>query len=141
MSQTKGRVMNDYESKVKDFHDAFDLGVALPFSAELLRLRKTLIHEEAQELFEELDRAVAEMQEKGVVSKETQMNLMKEMADLQYVLSGTAVVFGLPVERVFDRVHDSNMSKLDAEGKPLRREDGKILKGPLYHPPQLDDLL
>ncbi|MDF3025399.1 MAG: hypothetical protein K0R10_2760, partial [Alphaproteobacteria bacterium] len=45
------------------------------------------------------------------------------------------------IDKVFDRVHDSNMSKLGDDGKPIRREDGKVLKGPNYHPPELDDLL
>lgn len=133
--------MNDYEVKVKDFHASFDLGVGVPFSADMLKLRKTLIQEETQELFDEIDRAQQEIEEAGAVSKETQMNLLKELADLQYVLSGTAVVFDLPLAEVFSRVHESNMSKLDAEGKPQYRADGKILKGPLYHPPALEDLL
>lgn len=45
------------------------------------------------------------------------------------------------LKTAFERVHQSNMSKLDEDGKPIRREDGKVLKGPLYQPPYLDDLL
>lgn len=45
------------------------------------------------------------------------------------------------MEEAFKRVHASNMSKLDDNGKPIRREDGKIMKGPNYEPPYLDDLV
>ena len=50
-----------------------------------------------------------------------------------------AVSFNLPLEEAFLRVHDSNMSKL-VDGKPLKRADGKFLKGPNYQPPHLEDL-
>ena len=65
--------------------------------------------------------------------------LTKELADLLYVVYGAAVTFGLPLDVVFNRVHASNMSKL-LDGKPLKRQDGKVLKGPNYQPPKLDDL-
>lgn len=131
--------MNEYEQKTHDFHQATDGVLGKPLSAELLTLRKTLIAEEVKELFHEIDQAVAEMQ-KGTLKQETVANLLKEMADVQYVLSGMAVTMGLPMREVFARVHDSNMSKLDDNGLPIYREDGKILKGPRYAPPVLDDL-
>jgi predicted HAD superfamily Cof-like phosphohydrolase len=131
--------MNEYEKKVHDFHMATDGVADRPLSAELLLLRKTLISEEVKELFQEIDLAVAEMQ-KGSLKQETVGNLLKEMADVQYVLSGMAVTMGLPMQEVFKRVHDSNMSKLDENGRAIYREDGKILKGPRYAPPVLDDL-
>ena len=65
--------------------------------------------------------------------------LTKELSDLLYVVYGTALAFGLPLDPAFNRVHESNMSKL-VDGKPLYREDGKVLKGPNYQPPVLDDL-
>ena len=52
-----------------------------------------------------------------------------------------AVAFGLPLEVAFNRVHASNMSKLDDDGKPIYREDGKVMKGPNYKPPHLKDLV
>jgi predicted HAD superfamily Cof-like phosphohydrolase len=64
--------------------------------------------------------------------------LTKELADLLYIVYGTAVTFGLPLEEVFTEVHRSNMSKLGADGKPLYRADGKVLKGPNYQEPDLD---
>jgi len=77
----------------------------------------------------------------GVISPKTKERLLKEMDDLQYVLSGMAVVLGLPLQVAFTRVHQSNMSKLGADGKPVYRSDGKVLKGPNYTPPDLEDLV
>jgi predicted HAD superfamily Cof-like phosphohydrolase len=58
--------------------------------------------------------------------------LLKELADLRYVVEGAAVSFGLPFEEAFSEVHRSNMSKLGPDGQPMYREDGKVLKGPGY---------
>jgi len=132
--------MNSYERKVRDFHLAFDIGVDLPLTADLLAFRKKLIEEEVQELYAEIDRAMDECAARGSVSQKTLSDMLKEMADVQYILSGMAVTFGMPADAVFDRVHDSNMSKLGDDGKPVRRDDGKVMKGPNYHPPVLDDL-
>lgn len=96
-------------------------------------------------------------------------NLLKELCDLAYVAYGLALAYveaddfdkamamtmlaeqtlemGYPIfgqdimEEAFARVHRSNMSKLGDDGKPIRREDGKVLKGPNYQPPNFDDLL
>ena len=133
--------MNEYEVKVRDFHVATGSAVNVPFSAELLGLRSRLLAEQLKERQHEIARSIAERAAHGIVGRETKLNLLKEMADVQYVLSGMAVTFGLPLEHVFSRVHDSNLSKLGDDGKPVIREDGKILKGPRYHPPVLDDLV
>ena len=66
---------------------------------------------------------------------------LKELADLVYVVYGYANVKGWDLDEAVKRVHQSNMSKLDDEGKPIRREDGKILKGPHYKKPSLGDLI
>ena len=133
--------MNDYEKKVAQFHNAFGQTVGEPVTPELLALRKDLIAEEVRELFEEIDKSIALLRQNQIVPKEIYLNMLKEMADVQYVLSGMAVTFGMPLQKVFDRVHETNMSKLGRDGKPLMRADGKILKGPDYHPPTLDDLI
>lgn len=133
--------MNAYEEKVRDFHTAMGLAVDAPFSAELLAFRDRLLVEELAELQAEIARGIDEITQTGAVTHETRANLMKEMADVQYVLSGMAVTFGLPIDEVFSRVHESNLSKFGADGKPVLREDGKIMKGPNYHPPRLDDLV
>ena len=66
---------------------------------------------------------------------------LKELADLVYVCYQYAENMGWFLDEALDRVHKSNMSKLDKEGKPIYREDGKVLKGPNYQPPDLTDLI
>jgi len=63
------------------------------------------------------------------------------LADLDYVVQGSNLVFGLPAEALAAEVHRSNMSKLGADGLPIRREDGKIMKGPNYSPPDLAPII
>ena len=72
--------------------------------------------------------------------EESVENQLKELADLVYVAFQYAAAQGWELDEALDRVYHSNMSKL-VDGKPLRREDGKILKGPNYAPPYLEDLL
>ena len=66
---------------------------------------------------------------------------LKELADLVYVCYQYAANMSWDLERAMDRVHQSNMSKLDEDGNPIYREDGKVLKGPNYEPPDLNDLI
>jgi len=68
-------------------------------------------------------------------------NMIKELADLVYVVLGTFIAFGWDFDKAFDRVHESNMSKLGPDGKPVYREDGKVMKGPNYKPPYMGDLV
>ena len=71
-----------------------------------------------------------------------QAALLKELADLVYVCYGYADRFGWDLDEAFRRVHLSNMSKLDpVTGKPIFREDGKILKSSAYKEPNLGDLV
>ena len=65
---------------------------------------------------------------------------LKELADLVYVCYQYAENMGWFLDEALDRVHQSNMSKLGEDGKPIYREDGKVLKGPNYEPPNLEDL-
>ncbi|MBR56271.1 hypothetical protein CMK19_21180 [Candidatus Poribacteria bacterium] len=65
---------------------------------------------------------------------------LKELADLVYVCYQYAENMGWFLDEALDRVHQSNMSKLGEDGKPIYREDGKVLKGPNYKPPTLEDL-
>ena len=69
-----------------------------------------------------------------------QEECLKELADLVYVCYQYAENMGWFLDEALNRVHESNMSKLDADGKPIYREDGKVLKGPNYKPPDLSDL-
>ena len=67
---------------------------------------------------------------------------LKELADLVYVCYQYAANMNWFLDAALDRVHESNLSKLGEDGKPIRREkDGKVLKGPNYKPPDLSDLV
>lgn len=88
-----------------------------------------LISEESLEVSEELCR-----------ERFDKIALTKELCDLIYVCCYTANKFGLPVEEAFKRVHESNMSKLDDNGKPILNDVGKILKSNNYKPADLKDL-
>ena len=66
---------------------------------------------------------------------------LKELADLVYVCYQFAASQEWDLDEAMRRVHDSNMSKLDANGKPIYRADGKVLKGPAYKEPHLLDLI
>ena len=66
---------------------------------------------------------------------------LKELADLVYVCFQYAENLEWNLLEALSRVHESNMSKLDDNKQPIRREDGKVLKGPNYKPPFLDDLV
>ena len=68
-------------------------------------------------------------------------NCLKELADLVYVCYQYAANMGWDLDEAMHRVHESNMSKLGNDGKPIYRDDGKVLKGPDYQPPNLEDLV
>ena len=106
-----------------EFHSKFGVPKASP--AEGMTLRKLMISEEAKEVEE----------------AEEYAHLLKELADLVYVCYAMADVFDWDLDEAFRRVHESNMSKLDENGKPIYREDGKVLKGPNYKAPDLGDLV
>ena len=115
---------------------------------DVLRLRMSLLREELREVEEEagnIEDVIYQGVIEGEVSQEdlkrVKAALLKELCDLQYVLSGFVVTFGLPCDEAFKRVHESNMSKLGPDGKPIYREDGKVLKGPNYKKPDLSDLV
>ena len=66
---------------------------------------------------------------------------LKELADLVYVCYQYAANMGWNLDEALYRVHESNMSKLGEDGHPVKREDGKVLEGPNYKPPNLEDLI
>ena len=123
------------EDKVKEFHDTFGAAIDDEWTPDLLKLRRDLMQEEMEEVAWELYMV------SKVDTPAKRASLLKELADLQYVLSGTAVALGLDLEEAFNRVHESNMSKAGEDGKAVFRPDGKILKGPNYKEPDLKDLV
>jgi predicted HAD superfamily Cof-like phosphohydrolase len=76
-------------------------------------------------------------------SKNNPVEIADALGDMLYILLGTAIEHGMQdyLADVFKEIHRSNMSKMDENGKPIRREDGKILKGPNYHKPNLNEIL
>ena len=90
-------------------------------------MQRNLISEEYQEF-------ITATEEEGLEEQ------LKELSDLVYVCFQYAAARGWELDEALDRVYQSNLSKL-VDGKPLRREDGKVLKGPNYKPPYLEDLL
>lgn len=123
---------------VEEFHEVYGVPINQPINKhdwQFIKLRCKLHTEECRELNDELW--------DGINHEKISPNLLKESADLLYVLLGTLVALGVAdkLEEAFERVHLSNMSKLDENGHPIRREDGKVLKGPNYAPPNLEDLI
>lgn len=119
--------MTNYEM-VREFHRAFRIPhPALPSEIDVKRLtlRRDLIWEE----YGEFNKAA----QAGHLT-----DVAKELADLLYVVYGTAAEYGIPMDDVFAAVHKSNMSKLGRDGQPIMREDGKILKGPDYMPAEFE---
>ena len=112
---------------VAGFHQACDLPVlAKPqFVPERAALRAALLAEECQETVEALERGDMEKIADGLV-------------DVIYVAIGTALEFGIPLERVWAEVHRSNMAKVDpVTGKVVKRVDGKVLKPEGWTPPDV----
>lgn len=99
-------------------------------------LQLDLIEEECGEFFDACDVARADMD--NAAKRE---NILKELSDLVFVAYQFAAAFGLDLDEALARVYKSNMSKLDEQGNPIYREDGKVLKGPNYRPPHLKTLI
>jgi len=92
------------------------------YATQMLRL--SLILEE----YEELEDAIAECHMEGIADA---------LTDILYVTYGAGHAFGIDLDKCFEEVQRSNMSKLGADGKPIYRDDGKIMKGPNYSEPDL----
>ena len=106
----------------------------IPNDLSLRTTQKNLIVEE----FKEFLQADLEM---ALMHPPDREACFKELADLVYVCAQYAENMDWDLEQALRRVHKSNMSKLGDDGKPVKREDGKVLKGPNYKPPDLSDLV
>lgn len=116
---------------VREFHDRFERPIpARPLLPDRATagLRLSLILEEARELND----ALAQYDMVGIADA---------LCDLLYVTYGAGLDFGINLDACFAEVHRSNMTKLGADGRPIVRKDGKILKGPAYDPPHLERIL
>lgn len=118
---------------VNNFHEAFGVNVEkLPVipTKERCELRQKILQEEVDEL-------------KNAWQTGNLIEVADALADIHYVLMGTVLEFGLQDKypEIFREVHRSNMSKLDENGKPLYREDGKVIKSNLYTKPKIEEIL
>ena len=113
-----------------EFRNAFKI----PNSLSGRNRQKNLIVEEFKE-FLEADQSMV------LMHPQDREATLKELADLIYVCAQYAENMNWDIEQALRRVHASNMSKLGEDGEPIYREDGKVLKGPNYQPPDLSDLV
>jgi predicted HAD superfamily Cof-like phosphohydrolase len=116
---------------VKEFHRTYNLPLndVPQLAGDALRdLRMGLIGEECGELI-------------SAVTEENIVEIADALTDLLYVVYGMGIVYGIDLDACFKEVHQSNMSKLGVDGKPIYREDGKVLKGPNFREPNLKRVL
>lgn len=119
---------------VKLFHETYGLGVSTEMKADLGKLKNelrfNLMKEENEEYLE-------------AVENNDIVEIADALGDMLYILCGTILEHGLQhkIEEVFDEIQRSNMSKLDEDGKPIYREDGKVMKGPNYFKPNFSTIL
>ena len=119
-------------NQAKEFRTTYSIGNSTGRAPQTKQ--KNLIVEEFKEFLE----ADGELWRDG---PEVKADCLKELADLVYVCYQYAQNMSWDLDEALHRVHESNMSKLDEDGKPIYREDGKVLKGPNYKPPDLTDLI
>ena len=119
---------------VQKFHKAFGLGVLNAPKAKLdagkLQLRFDLMAEENEEYLE-------------AARSNDLVEVADALGDMLYILCGTILEHGMQfkIEEVFNEIQRSNMSKLGSDGKPIYREDGKVMKGPDYFKPDIASIV
>lgn len=122
----------DAFEKVRQFHRAFRLVAndrpTVDIPDRIKQLRVKLLAEESEEL-------------RAAIAADAIVEIADALADLLYVVYGTAVVYGIPIDEVFAEVHRSNMSKLGPDGTPIYRDDGKVQKGADFTAPNLEAIL
>jgi predicted HAD superfamily Cof-like phosphohydrolase len=125
--------MESQFNKIKEWCEATDIAVAekpTTIPEDRYRLRFNLMAEENVEYLE------------ACASGDT-VEIADAIGDMLYILLGTALEHGMQdyLKRIFTEIHNSNMSKMGKDGKPIRREDGKILKGPDYFRPNIKQII
>lgn len=116
---------------LREFHETFDIhrrDRPSPPPPEVAALRQRLLEEEVAEL--------AEAVRSGQLDR-----VAHELADVVYVTYGTALSYGIDLDEDLAEVHRANLSKLDHDGRPVRREDGKVLRSDRYRPPDIASVL
>ena len=126
--------MKKYTDAVHEFHTAFGLGIndapVANIGEDRNLLRFNLMKEENEEYFE-------------AAQNGDLVEVADALGDMLYILAGTIIEHGMQhkIAEVFDEIQRSNMSKLGEDGKPIYREDGKVLKGPNYFKPNIKEIL
>ena len=114
--QSVKKFMQTFGQEVKDQGDFPDKNI--------IQLRYDLIKEELEEL-------------KEAMKNNDLLEVADALTDILYVTYGAGHAFGIDLDKCFEEVQNSNMSKLDENGKPIYNEDGKVMKGPKYFKPDL----
>ncbi len=126
--------MKDKIEAVKEFHRVYNIGYKEKPIADLgskkNTLRFELMKEENEEYFE-------------AANNNDLVEVADALGDMLYILCGTIIEHGMQhkIEEVFEEIQRSNMSKLGEDGKPIYREDGKVMKGPNYFKPNIKAIL
>lgn len=126
--------MKKYTDAVHEFHTAFQLGIKNKPTADIGEkrnvLRFNLMKEENEEYLE-------------AANNNDLIEVADALGDMLYILAGTIIEHGMQykIDEVFDEIQRSNMSKLGEDGKPIYRDDGKVLKGPHYFKPNIKGVL
>lgn len=130
----RSRNMKNKIAAVHAFHTAFGLGIKDAPQADLGAKKNKLRHELMREENEEYLEAA---------TNNDLVEVADALGDMLYILCGTIIEHGMQhkIEEVFNEIQRSNMSKLGADGKPIYREDGKVLKGPNYFKPDISAIL
>lgn len=119
---------------VQLFHEAFGIEVnekpTIDLSEKIKELRYNLMKEENEEYLE-------------AVQNNDLVEVADALGDMLYILCGTILTHGMQykITEVFEEIQRSNMSKLDSDGNPIYREDGKVMKGPNYFKPNIEAIL
>lgn len=117
---------------VEEFHHAYGVPVGsrptLDVGETVRALRQSLMREELAEVC-------------AAINRRDLIEVADGLADLLYVVYGTAITFGIDLDAVVREVHRSNMTKLGADGRPIYRADGKVMKGPGFEPPRIAEVL
>ena len=127
-------MIEDEINAVEEFHNAFGIESAnsptFDVSEQKIILRYNLMKEENEEYFE-------------AARNKDMIEVADALGDMLYILCGTILSHGMQykISEVFEEIQLSNMSKLGADGKPIYREDGKVLKGPSYFKPDIKSIL
>jgi len=126
--------MGQLQKQAQQWREAFEVKSDNKKGSAQYNLQLDLITEEFTEVFEAFNQFMQN-------DPNTHVDLLKELADLVFVCYQAAENMGWDLDETMQRVFNSNMSKLGDSGRPIRNENGKVLKGPNYKPPVLDDLV